>query len=238
MSAAVERLQTTLWEAYAHVYDGLLDLFTYRDMLDLVAREADCAGRRVLDVGAGTGNVTRALLASGAAHVTSVDASANMLARARRKLAPDVAAGRVDVVHADAVRAMSQLPDGSMDRITAVNFLYVLEDRAPFFEQAARVLAPGGWLVAAHTTRPGAGPIVRDQYRRGGLAAMVRPRLLGVAVVDAVIDLLAKGGRFDFAPVERIAEDAARAGLGRTRSLGRCYGGDADGVNELLLVAA
>lgn len=239
MTAVTERLQERLWQSYAHLYDGLLDVHTYRDMLARVADVADVAGRRVFDAGAGTGNVTRALLDAGAAHVVAVDLSSNMLGHARRKLAADVAAGRVRIAEADAVAALAELPAGSVDRITAVNFLYTLprDVRAGFFRQAARALAPGGFVVAAHTTRPGAGPIIRDQYRRAGIRGTVRARLLGIAAVDLVIDSLARGGRYDFSPVDALAAEAREAGLSVTESLGRCYGGETDGVNELLRFA-
>jgi SAM-dependent methyltransferase len=233
-TSSIDRL---LWQSYAHLYDGLLDVFAYRDMITRVCALAECGGRTVLDAGAGTGNVVRGLLSAGAAHVIAVDSSANMLARARRKLADDVAGGRARIVHGDAVAAMACLPAGSVDRITAVNVLYALPDRAAFFRAARRVLAPGGFVIAAHTTRSGSGPIVREQLRRGGVRGCLRPRLLGIAAIDLVIDLLARGGRYDFAPVPVLAREAAAQGLDRTASLGRCYG-DGDGVNELLSIGA
>lgn len=225
-----------LWRAYAHLYDGLLEVHTYRDMLALVGAAADCRGRTVLDVGAGTGNVTRALLDAGAAHVVAVDFSAGMLRHAHRKLATEVAEGSVRIVAGDAVQAMAAMPEASVDRITAVNVIYALQHRAAFFEEAERVLTPDGFLIAAHTTRPGMGPIVRDQFRRAGLTGCLRPRLLGIAAIDLVIDLVARGGRYHFVPISTLAGEAGRAGLACTTSLGRCYGGD-DGVNELVRIS-
>jgi SAM-dependent methyltransferase len=229
----VDRL---LWHAYAHLYDGLLDVFSYRDMIDRVGELADCSGRTVLDAGAGTGNVSRRLLQAGALRVISVDFSSAMLDRARSKLAHDVISGRVEIVRDDAGAAMASLPAAAVDRITAVNVLYALRSRPEFFRQARRVLAPGGFIIAAHTTRPGSGPIVREQLRRGGLRGSLRPRLIGIAAVDLVIDLLAHGGRYDFAPVSVLQREAAAEGLSTT-SLGRCYG-EGDGVNELLKITA
>lgn len=225
-----------LWDTYAYLYDGLLDVLTYRDMIDTVVALTDGTGRTVLDVGAGTGNVTRGLVAAGAARVIAVDLSATMLGRARRKLDTEVAGGTVRLVLDDAVSAMAALPEQSVERITAVNVLYALDDRREFFRQVRRVLAPGGFVIAAHTIRPGSGPVVRDQLRRGGLRACLRPRLIGIAVIDLVIDLLALRGRFDFAPVRTLAEEAAAEGLPATISLGRCYPGP-DGVNELVRIS-
>jgi ubiquinone/menaquinone biosynthesis C-methylase UbiE len=236
-SKYVEQFDRVLWQSYAHMYDGLLEVFSYRDMIDQVGDLADCAGRTVFDAGAGTGNVTRGLLRAGARHVISVDASSNMLNHARRKLAVEVAAGQVNIVEGDAIEVMAGLPDASVDRITAVNFLYVLPSRVEFFRQARRVLTPDGFVLASHTTRPGSGPIIREQLRVGGVRSVVRPRLIGIAGIDLVIDLLARGGRYDFAPVHTLAEEAAAQGLTATTSLGRCYGGDQDGVNELLRIS-
>jgi SAM-dependent methyltransferase len=237
MSRLGASLEPLLWQTYAHLYDGLLDLFAYRDMIDQVVTAADCSGATVLDVGAGTGNVSSALLDAGCARVVSVDSSANMVQRTRRKLAEHVRAGRLEIVHDDAVAAMAALPAGSVDRITAVNFLYVLEDRRAFFREARRLLAPGGFVVAAHTTIAGSAPIAREQFRRGGLRSCLRPRLIGIAAIDLVIDLMARGGRYDFAPVAVLAREAAHEGLARMISLGRCYG-DEGGVNELLTISA
>ncbi|MFI7589312.1 class I SAM-dependent methyltransferase [Spongisporangium articulatum] len=229
-------LEAGLWQAYAHLYDGLLDVYAYRDMLDDVVELSDVKGHRVLDVGCGTGNVTARLLQDRPAHVVAVDASANMLGLARRKLALDVAQGSVEFVLDDATAALAAQPEGSVDRITAVNFLYTQPDRTAFFTQVARVLAPGGFLVAAHTTRPGFGPIVREQLRRGGWRSLLRVRLIGIGVIDLLIDLLARGGRYDFSPVDRLADEAAAAGLGTTTRHGRTYGGPDDGVNELVRI--
>lgn len=233
-SRSVERLDRVLWQSYAHLYDGLLEVFAYQDMLDRVGVLADCRGLNVLDVGGGTGNVTRSLLEAGAGKVTMVDSSSNMLGYARQKLADEVTTGQVQIIQGDALEIMASLPDGSVDRITAVNFLYALPSRIEFFRQARRILSPDGFVIASHTTQPGSGPIVREQFRRGGLRGTLRPRLLGIAAVDLVIDLLASGGRYDFAPADVLADEAATEDLPVTTFLGRSYGGELDGVNELL----
>ncbi len=53
------------------------------EVYDVLVREADLRGRRVLDVGCGTGRLARALVARDAAKVWGVDASEAMLAQAR-----------------------------------------------------------------------------------------------------------------------------------------------------------
>jgi ubiquinone/menaquinone biosynthesis C-methylase UbiE len=104
----------------------------------VVEREADLAGRRVLDIGCGTGRLEVAL--SGRARVWGVDAEPAMLEVARRN-APDATfkSGRAE-----------QLPfkDGWFER--AVMWLVVhLVDRPRAFAELHRVLAPGGRLAIA-----------------------------------------------------------------------------------------
>src|SRR5918994_4953336 len=57
---------------------------------ELVEREADLRGRRVLDIGCGTGRLSVALAEHARAKVWGVDASAEMLAVAKEKV-PGVA---------------------------------------------------------------------------------------------------------------------------------------------------
>lgn len=223
-----------LWRLYARVYDGLLEVEAYRDLLGQVITAADCAGKSVLDVGCGTGNGIRAALNGGARHVLGVDIAKGMIDRAHAKLGEDVEAGRVELILGDAVKFLRSLPDQCVDRVMTVNSLYALDDRPAFFRECRRILASDGFIVAAHPVLHGSGPIVRDQLRRRGWRGVVRPRLLAIAAVDLGIDLLERRGRFDYTPVEDLAREAARAGLSRTTVLGRCYGGEHDGIDELV----
>ena len=109
------------------------------DAFELVVREADLRGRRVLDLGCGTGRLSAALAEQGIARVWGVDASAEMLAVAREKLPASVGLKQA--------RA-EELPfrDGWFDR--AVMWLVVhLVDRPAAFREVARVLVPDGRLA-------------------------------------------------------------------------------------------
>jgi SAM-dependent methyltransferase len=94
----------------------------------------------VLEVCVGTGLIAAALGQPGP--VFGVDLSAAMLARAAARLGP----GRV--VRGDALA----LPFGSstVDNVVFVHALHVIGDVAGAIREAARVLRPGGRLVAQH----------------------------------------------------------------------------------------
>ena len=109
----------------------------WRDVFELIVREADLRGRRILDVGCGTGRFARAF--GGEARVWGVDTSRAMLARAREN-APRSAGFKPGSAEA--------LPfkDGWFDRV--VMWLVVhLVDRPRAFAEAWRVLAGRGVLA-------------------------------------------------------------------------------------------
>jgi len=95
------------------------------------------AGRpRVLDLGAGTGKLTRQIAARGLT-VTAVDPSEGMLGELRRVL-PDVPA------HQGTAEAIP-LPDGSVDAVVCAQAWH-WADPVRAVPETARVLSPGGAL--------------------------------------------------------------------------------------------
>lgn len=101
-----------------------------RDTLD------EAPGRRLADIGGGTGNYALALQHEGWAPVV-VDRSPEMLARA-------VAKG-LEVVEADAQRLPFE--DGSFDAVTMISMLHHVEDRGAALREAKRILGSRGRLV-------------------------------------------------------------------------------------------
>jgi len=98
--------------------------------------------RSVLDLGTGTGSVAR-LVASrwSDAEVTGVDMSAGMVAEARRL----TTSGSVRYEVADS--SALPFPDGAFD-------LVALNNMIPFFDEIARVTAPGGHVAIAYSRGP------------------------------------------------------------------------------------
>lgn len=101
---------------------------------------------RVLELGAGTGRDTAALLDRlPAGHVVAVDGSAAMLAQLRGRLA-GVGPRRLTVLRADLTEPL--VLDRPVDAAFSVATLHWLPDHAAVFRSVAGVLRPGGVLRA------------------------------------------------------------------------------------------
>jgi SAM-dependent methyltransferase len=110
--------------------------------LEAALERLPAAPGQVLDLGTGTGKAARAVAQRfSEAEVVGLDLSPAMIDQARRLL-PDELEGRVRFEVGDA----SELPfdDGSFDLVVLMNMI-------PFFEELARVTAPGGRVLVAST---------------------------------------------------------------------------------------
>jgi|GEM_PF-528943 len=115
------------------------------------------AGRRVLDLGCGTGRHTLALARAGA-HVTALDQSPEMMALARRKLDGFPVEW---LLHA--LPAAIPFPDDVFALIVAGLVAEHIADLPALLREAVRVLAPRGRFVlsALHPERTAAGQRAR-----------------------------------------------------------------------------
>jgi SAM-dependent methyltransferase len=99
-------------------------------------------GRRLADVGGGTGNYARALREEGWEPVV-IDREPGMLARA--------AAKGLETIEADAQKL--PLPDAGVDAVMLVSMLHHVEQPATALAEAQRILRPGGRLALMVFTR-------------------------------------------------------------------------------------
>ncbi|MCP2339776.1 class I SAM-dependent methyltransferase [Actinomadura rupiterrae] len=158
--------------------------------LRLAALAGARPGVRVLDVGCGTGYLTRILsTVVGDGEVVGLDPSEPMVEYARRRAPANctyvVAGGRE-----------TGLPDGSFDVVVsslAVHHMPV-DDRAPAFAEMFRVLRPGGTLLIAEFRPPSNRLVAALTGHMTGPAMRHSPKdLLGTLIPDAGFEVVDEG---------------------------------------------
>ena len=214
-----------LWFIYGHTYDGLLRFYPYRELVNEVVKTLDVhPAETVLDLGCGTGNQLNAVKDLTSAQLIGVDASRSMVRIAREKLANRGTRNSVKIHEADVVALLSTLPSKSIDKIMSTNVVYALKDRDKFWNELMRVLKPNGVAVIATSISTDSKPLIRDQLEHEGLVKSLHPRLLGVFLCDAVINLFGQSGHFEFPKAQTLSKEVEAAG--GTMSIPRpCYSG-------------
>jgi len=139
--------QDKLWSVYGASYDRvLLEFPPYTQLVRDVISVVPGNGRSVIDLGAGTGNVTLELLKRGH-RVTAVENNIVMLDRFRAK----VQAARGVTVVKTSVEHLESLKDKTFDAAVMVNVLYAVDHPLACLRGIHRVLKPEG-VFAFSTT--------------------------------------------------------------------------------------
>lgn len=135
-----------IWESYAISYDRVLPEVDF--YVAAVCRHIEAMTgpgvNNVIEIGAGTGNVTVKLLEAGR-RVTAVDNSRAMLGRLRRKVR-DRNMDDITIVEQNAEH-LSHWPDNCFDGVSILLALYDMIHPLRALEEAVRVLRPGGTFI-------------------------------------------------------------------------------------------
>ncbi|MFN3257246.1 MAG: class I SAM-dependent methyltransferase [Ilumatobacter sp.] len=211
-----------LFDVWSTTYDRAgLQQAVYRPVHDAILhRIADLSPRVVLDLGCGTGQLTRRLAATFASTtVLGVDLSTGMLERAASASddgdhdAGDAGeASGVSYAQADAQRL--PLPSGSVDVVVCTESFHWYADQEAALTELHRVLAPGGrLLIASIATVTGVGDnALRQASTLAGrpIRAVPRKRMRAM-LTDAGFDVTHQGRivRLGFLPWP-VLSDATR----------------------------
>ncbi|GAA2820044.1 class I SAM-dependent methyltransferase [Streptomyces showdoensis] len=145
LTGSGDRIRANDYDSFAEAYAAEAEhslVNAYYERPAMTALAGDVGGRRILDAGCGAGPLTAALRDRGAL-VTGMDASAGMLALARRRL------GDAVPLHVADLRDPLPFADGAFDDVVASLVLHYLADWGPTLAEFRRVLRPGGRLIAS-----------------------------------------------------------------------------------------
>jgi ubiquinone/menaquinone biosynthesis C-methylase UbiE len=141
------RLPESTARRYGKVFDEIAVEYDRRrpaypdELIDQACQVAGIgSGDRVLEVGCGSGQLTRGLAARGL-HVTALEPGKNLMALARQNLE---GAGEVDFVNAQFEEAL--LPRGQFRAVFSASAFHWVDPEVSW-QKAADVLAPGGTLA-------------------------------------------------------------------------------------------
>jgi len=118
--------------------ENYLNSFEKGSVLPLLG---EIKGKKILDVGAGTGRLSLPLFNEGAL-VTALDVSAEMLKLLKQKQ-PDI-----DIVTGEAEDM--PFPDNTFDVVVCAFLIVHLKDPIVFFDEVYRVLKPGGKFLVTN----------------------------------------------------------------------------------------
>lgn len=128
---AVHSRNASYGRLYAHIADTL----------------AITPGDRVLDAGCGMGEAACFMAKTYGCQVTGVTISPSQLEKANKIIMRRKLGDRVHMVLADYTNM--RFPDGSFDKIYAIETICHIEDKTDFYREAYRLLIPGGSLAVA-----------------------------------------------------------------------------------------
>jgi SAM-dependent methyltransferase len=169
LEARLEAERCRVWSAALH--DRVAELVRGR------------GARRILDLGTGCGELPQRLRAEGIPAI-GLDLCGKLLHRARRS-----AARPLDLLQGDAERL--PIASGRFDVVTSLLVAHYLKNPLEAFREAARVLRPQGWIVAADRITA-ADPGLRETHQR--IEALRNPSVQRLLASKELSELLRRAG--------------------------------------------
>ena len=146
-----------LLETKASRYDRGMTMLTFGRIGSLYERVAERVprGSRVLEVGCGTGGVTRLLLRRDC-EVIGIDGEPSMLAVAEQKLGDALQKGQLDLRHLSVIEMDRVFAEESFDCLVCCLLLSELSrpEQDYALDQFCRILRPGGHAIIADEVLP------------------------------------------------------------------------------------
>ncbi len=175
------------------------------DVYERIAERVAAPGKRILDIGCGTGGVSLACAARGA-NVTGIDIDSGMLDVARHKTAPEQ--GSLEFVELGAAEIEDRFPEASLDAVVSSLAMSEMspEEQDYALEIAFSRLVPGGKIVIADETTPESG-LSRLVYRLKRLPVVAATYVLTQTTTRPVKNLTerVKAAGFSHVEEERLA---------------------------------
>ena len=119
-------------------------------VLEEVITRMEVPEPHILDVGAGTGNISIKLIKRNC-YVTALDVSNASLEVLRSKVGPDA---RLETVRLDGQKL--PFPDSTFDAVTSYSVLHHIPDYLGSIREMIRILRPGGLIYIDHEASPAA----------------------------------------------------------------------------------
>ncbi len=129
------------WSEFDDLDHGYYGTEILDDILDPVLPADALHGKRVADIGSGTGRIVRMLLRRGAGHVTAIEPAKgafDVLVRNTRDVAD-----RVRYLNVEG----AEIPPDDFDCVVSIGVIHHIPDPAPTLAAAFRALRPGGTCV-------------------------------------------------------------------------------------------
>lgn len=138
-----------VYSDYVHRYDEI-GAYHYKKISNKILEKVDCRGKKVIDVGCGTGILSLMTLKKGAAEMVCLDNSDLMLEKCKAKIFSEGYRDDSVTYHLADAEAMP-FNDNSFDIVLLNMVLGMIPNQQAMISELARVLRPGGTIaLSAH----------------------------------------------------------------------------------------